>query len=330
MEERAMNQYATVRNQLQDRKKRLQAAIVARASVEQFVQLLGEVDKALERIDRGTYGLCDTCHDPIEADRLAADPLLRNCIDHLSPEEQRSLERDLDLAFEIQRALLPKPDLTLDGWSMAYHYAPAGPVSGDYCDILFSDDGRQEFYFFLGDVTGKGIAASILVSHLHAIFRSLLPSDLPVHQAVEKASRIFCNATLTTHFATLVCGRVSPGGELEVCNAGHPPALLLAGTSVTQVGSTGLPIGLFCNQEYSSERLTMKPGDSLILYTDGFTEADQGSGVRYGDDRLLALVRKRRAAPPRDLINACVGDVADFRSGSPPKDDMTMMVIRRE
>ena len=134
-------------------------------------------------------------------ERLIANPLTRLCLDHLSPKEQRALEDDLELAARIQTGLLPQPSQKIDGWEIAYHYQPAGIVSGDYCDLISSDD--QSLLFVLGDVSGKGVAASMLMAHLQAMFRTLISINLPLEEIVERASRVFCESTLPTHYATL-------------------------------------------------------------------------------------------------------------------------------
>jgi sigma-B regulation protein RsbU (phosphoserine phosphatase) len=203
---------AALQKQLVNRRQRLNAAMPVARNPQHVVDLLQQIDSALERIDAGTFGICDTCHDAIESDRLLMDPLTRNCLDHLSPAEQRALERDLDLAFQVQRGLLPQPSLVLDGWSMAYTYEPAGPVSGDYCDLIALERGTS--LFAVGDVMGKGVAASMLMANLHAIFRSLTTITRSVPDLLASANRIFSQGTLASHFATLVCGFAHPDGEV--------------------------------------------------------------------------------------------------------------------
>ena len=113
-------------DQLADRKRRLETAAATLPAAAEVRRLLDEVDEALQRIEVGTFGLCETCRDPIETDRLMCDPLTRFCLDHLTPGEQRALQQDLDLATRIQRELLPKTDLIVDGWQIAYYYQAAG------------------------------------------------------------------------------------------------------------------------------------------------------------------------------------------------------------
>jgi sigma-B regulation protein RsbU (phosphoserine phosphatase) len=318
-----------VRRQLVDRRQRLQGVLDQSPDVAQFGRLLEEVDAALARLDTGTYGLCEVCHDTIEQDRLLADPLVRVCLDHLSDEEQRALEQDLQLAARIQRALLPERSLSFHGWEIHYHYEPAGPVSGDYCDVVRPDGDAGNLYFLFGDVSGKGVSAAILMSHLHATFRSLVAAEFPVGQLVERANRVFRESTLAPYFATLVAGRASASGDLEICNAGHCPPLVLTGGSVASVDPTGLPVGTFYATDYSSKLLKLAAGDTLILYTDGLSEARNRSGTEYGPERISRVLAASRHSPPDAMVAACLADLTDHLSGAPKTDDLTLMVIRR-
>ena len=120
-----------LREQLLERRQILQRSITGPSPGAELIDLLQQVDQALERINSGTYGLCEVCHDAIEPERLAADPLTCFCLDHLTPADQRALERDLHLARAIQCGLLPKTDCRFGPWQISFHYQPAGLVSGD-------------------------------------------------------------------------------------------------------------------------------------------------------------------------------------------------------
>ena len=318
----------TLRAQLLDRRERLEDAITRYKENPSLERLLLEVDSALERIDDGSYGLCDLCHEPIEPEWLSADPLVRICLSHLTPEQQRAFEQDLDLASRIQGALLPKPSVAFEGWDIYYYYEPAGPVSGDYCDLLFSQNDQRELFFLLGDISGKGVAASLLMSHLHAIFRSLIALAMPVAQLVERANRIFCESTLSTQFATLVCGRADSSGTIDLCNAGHCPPLWIRSREAAPIEATGLPVGIFRAGQYSHAQLQLAKGESLLLYTDGLTEAEDKSGSEYGLARLTKLVTNQTASA-KALTLACVEDLRSFQSGTGKTDDLSIMVIRR-
>ncbi len=320
---------SVLRDQLLDRRRRLQASVVELKGAAYLENLLQEVDSALERIDRGSYGLCEFCHESIEAERLLSDPLVRYCLDHLTADQQRALEQDLGLAARIQSGLLPKQNLTFGGWEAYYHYEAVGPVSGDYCDLVISEDGKGGLFFLLGDVSGKGVAASMLMAHLHAIFRSLISVGLRVNQLVERANRLFCEGKMPEHFATLVCGRASNSGEVEVCNAGHCPPLVIRRGQVASMEATGLPLGVFSSGQFAVESTQLAVGDTLFLYSDGLSEARNGSNAEFGTARLSGLVGSLHALPPQALTRASLEDLSSFLSGAPRADDLTIMVIRR-
>jgi len=316
---------AFLNTQLEERKRRLEAAIAVAPPNAGLAGLLREVDSALERVANGSYGLCQECHEPVEQDRLLADPLVRYCLDHLTQPERAALQRDLDLASEVQRNLLPQAGLCSGCWETSYHYSPVGPVSGDYCDLIPSDG---QLFFVLGDVSGKGVAASMLMTQLHALFRSLTGMALPLGQTVTRANRVFCESALAGQYATLVCGQAKPTGEVEIHNAGHWPAIVVGHGGVLRIESTGLPLGMFAESEFSATRLQLEVGDTLFLYTDGLSEA-RNEGDEYGVDRVMTLVRQQAARPPAELIAACLDDLRAFEGAGPRLDDLTLLAIRR-
>src|SRR5262245_62902904 len=159
-----------VRDQLFDRRQKLETSLVKFSESGSLRQLLQEVDAALERLGAGSYGLCEVCHDPVETERLISDPLARFCLDHLSPREQQALERDLEMAARIQAELLPQPDSAFGSWQVARHYEAAGPVSGDYCAL--ASDGGGSIFFIVGDVSGKGVGAGRSMTPAHATLPS--------------------------------------------------------------------------------------------------------------------------------------------------------------
>jgi sigma-B regulation protein RsbU (phosphoserine phosphatase) len=315
-----------LRTELENRRERLHSALHSPGADGSLSQLLSAVDAALDRIGHGTFGLCETCHETIEADRLLADPLLRFCLDHLTQEEQRDLESDLSLAARIQRGLLPKPELELGSWEVRFHYQPAGMVSGDYCD-LFESNGW--LHFMLGDVSGKGVAASMLMSHLHATFRSLAEASLPLDQMVEHANRIFCESTLAGQFATLIAGRAAPNGAVEIVNAGHLPLLHLHDGGSVPKDSTGVPLGMFCNTSFHVHQISLDVGESLFLYTDGLTEARNQVGEEYGLARVQGLADRHSCAEPKALIAGYLEDLTSFRKSVKQMDDLALLAVRR-
>jgi phosphoserine phosphatase RsbU/P len=324
-----------LREQLERRRDSLKVAIStipqsdSSAASAPFLKLLEDVDFAIRSMDEGTYGICDVCHESVEKDRLIFDPLTRLCLDHLSSEEQRALERDLELASRVQRGLLPQTDVRFRDWRIHFLYKPAGIVSGDYCDLIpgAGDDGKM--IFLLGDVTGKGVAASLLMTHLHAMFRALSGIGLELDGLLEMANRMFCESTIAGQYATLVCGRAGHAGEIEIASAGHFPVLLASKDGVKRLEATGLPLGMFATSRYTVRRVRLEPQDSLLLYTDGISEARDGSGEEYGIDGLCRATAARHGWEPTALVAACLADVEKHSSGQRQADDQTVMVIQR-
>jgi sigma-B regulation protein RsbU (phosphoserine phosphatase) len=315
-----------LRSELQRRHNRLQSALRSPSADASISSLLAQVDAALTRMDQGTYGICEACHTPIETDRLLADPLLQFCLDDLTSEERRALESDLTLAARIQQALLPDHNFSPAGWQVRYHYAPAGLVSGDYCDLFES---KRGLLFLLGDVSGKGVAASMLMSRLHATFRSLADGDMPLDRMVEAANRIFAESTLAGQYATLVVGRASRDGAVEFVSAGHLPLLHLGGAEARSEGATGVPLGMFGTSMFPVHRLSLEMGEALLIYTDGMTEARNSAGEEYGIPRVKKAATHSRAATPEALISGCLSDLHNFTAGTKQTDDLTLLAIRR-
>ena len=314
-----------LQGQLEDRKRRLQQAMALPSRGNGLAALLREVDSALERMDNGTYGICEECHEPVEQNRLLSDPLCRYCLDHLTQPQRIALQRDLDLAAQVQRNLLPQANLRAGDWETSFHYAPHGPVSGDYCDLIPSGG---QLFFVLGDVSGKGVAASMLMAQLHALFRSLAGLGLPLGQIITQVNRVLCESALAGQYATLVCGQANAAGELEIHNAGHLPAILARRDGAMQVESMGFPLGMFLEGEFSACRHTLQPGETLFLFSDGLSEA-QGADDEYGVDRVTRFVHEQGTRQAAELIASCLEDLRTFTQGCPQFDDLTMLAIQR-
>jgi phosphoserine phosphatase RsbU/P len=315
-----------IQSQLFDRREKLENAIARRGEDRDLRLLLDEVDAALNRVENGSFGICKACLSEIEPERLLADPMTQFCLGDLTPQQQQTLERDLELAALIQKSLLPKSNMEISDWRFSYRYQPKGPVSGDYCDIINLEKGG--FYFLIGDVSGKGVAASMLMAQLHAMFRALISVNLPLVQLVERVSSIFCESTMPMHFATLVCGKVSEG-RMEICNAGHLPPLLIRDNRLIEIEATGLPIGMFSHEHFTSKSVELFPDDTFLLFTDGLTEAENSAGDEYGKERLTDLLLKNCGSLVDQLIDAIIKDLASFQAGKQVADDLTIMALKR-
>lgn len=260
--------------------------------------------------------------------RTVTDRLGDYRLDYLSAAERGWLEQDIERAAEVQRQLLPETHVRFEGWEISYCYQPFGPLGGDYCDIMPRGKGENELLLTLGDVSGKGIAASLLMAQLHAIFHTLDSSHLAVQELVERANQVLCQHAASRSFATLVCVRATNEGAVEICNAGHCPPLLVGSAGVARIESGGLPLGLFPDAHCDVTRQHLEKGDSLFFYTDGVTEASDGSEDEYGAERLLQQVQEAAALPPQAMVETCIENVAAFRAGVPSTDDVTVMAMR--
>jgi sigma-B regulation protein RsbU (phosphoserine phosphatase) len=323
------------RSQLANRRARLEKTIAELNQPADLVLLLNEVDAALSRLDGGRYGECAACHLPIEADDLLANPTTSYCLCELSPERQRALERDLTLAWRVQAALLPPADLAVPGWQTHYRYIPNGPVSGDYCDLVVTEgQSGAEFYFMLGDVSGKGVAASLLMAHLNASLRAFARTGLAPQNVLAEANRLLAASTLASHYATLVCGRASATGEVEVANAGHcQPLIVRSNGRIEALEATGLPLGLGvatpAGARYAAEKVRLNDGDKIVLYTDGVTDAANAHEIEYGDERLRTILACCGGESARDLVARCLADVSSFLDGEALGDDLTILALKR-
>lgn len=319
------HQHSEFRAALLERRRRLQS-VASRSDAQRLGELLGAVDDALDRIEDGSFGICDVCHEAMDRRLLAGDPLAKVCLECLSPDQRRDLERDLELAAAIQARLLPPPDFEAGGWQGHFIYRPHGAVSGDFCDVIRDDDG---WLVTIGDVSGKGVAAALLMSHLSAVFRGLAGSGMSLVGIMERANRMFGAAIPTGSFATLVAARLEADGSIEISNAGHVPPLYHNGR-VNRLPPDGVPLGMFCESRYTSQRLRLAAGERLVLATDGLIESTGPGHDEFGLEALSAAVSASFGTSPSELAAHLVSEVDRHRAGRPLADDLTLMVIRRQ
>ncbi len=316
--------------ELIDRRSRLQTALAESGGARDLAQLLGEVDAALERVGTAQFGQCEMCHEAVEDDFLEDNPLVQYCLCELSEAQQRFLERDLTQASRLQWALLPRQNLAHAGWRTHFRYLPAGPVSGDYCDLVVADGAASPLYFGVGDVSGKGVAASFLMARLNAHFRNLVDAGLPAAAIAGRLNQLFHERKLAAQYATLACGRAEASGAVELCNAGHCPPLWIRPDDAVRIESTGRPVGLLPEDGYQARALSLAPGESLVLYSDGVSEARNGRDEEFGVDRLAGLLHDSRGLAPDAVAAACLRELTVFRAGIPQADDITLLILQRE
>jgi sigma-B regulation protein RsbU (phosphoserine phosphatase) len=304
------------------------ATLTASRREQRWVDLMRQVDAAIGAIEVGTWGICAICHDPMSPARLAEDPLLRVCLECLSEADRRALERDLRSAAKVQRTLLPPAHLAQDGWEVAYHWEPQGLVSGDHVDLIPPAGPGHPLHLVLGDVSGKGVAAALLQSHLHALFRALVPTGQSLPELFKRANELFAEATSSVSYATLAALRLNGEGRYSIANAGHPRPLLADGRGVRPIEGGGLPLGLFCDSTYAERELRLQPGQTLLLYTDGWTEGAKDDR-EFGIGRAAAALRRNAGLPLPELLAACRAELDRFLDGSSRGDDLTLVGVRR-
>lgn len=314
-----------IREQLLVRRQSLESAL-SQHETAQLMHLLQDVDQALGKLETGNFGVCQNCHESIEVNRLMADPLVTFCLGCLTPTQQKALENDLELAARMQKVLLPSEKEGMDGWSTAYFFRPARVVSGDYCDLIC--DGAGGLYFVLADVAGKGVGAAMLTASLRAVFRALIPSQECVSVLLEKASQLFCDSAMSGQFATLVFGHVTPNGDVQYSNAGHLPLMIARESEVEILESTDVPFGMFCSQKFSVHQTRLNPGDTLILCSDGISEAQNAVGEELGLDRLRDLIRRQGMRVPSEVVDNCRALLDSFRADGERLDDETLLAIQ--
>lgn len=308
--------------------KRQHLASLAESRAEgRISELLRRVDAALGTVEVGAWAACAVCRDPLSPTSLQADPLRAVCLECMSEADRAALERDLRAASRTQRALLPAPVLARDGWEMAHLWEPRGVVSGDHVDLIAPEAPGGPLHLILGDVAGKGVAASLLQAHLHALFRALAPGGQDLPDLVARANSLFADATSAASYATLLALRLGAGGELSIVNAGHPRPLLAGPRGVRPVEGGGLPLGLFGGSAYEARTLRLDPGQTLLLYTDGWTEGAVEE-EEFGIGRAAAALRRAAALPLPELLHACRAGLDAFLGGVPRGDDLTLVALR--
>jgi sigma-B regulation protein RsbU (phosphoserine phosphatase) len=262
---------------------------------------------------------------------------LENARLHLQALEKERLEREMHLAAEIQRRILPRDAPEVPGYELLGWNRPARQIGGDYYDLWKRQDGHVGLV--VGDVSGKGMPAALMVSTLHSALHLLLDQAGFGPELLERLNRHVLESSAANKFITLLLADLEPeSGRLTYLNAGHNPGLLLrarraetSGTTleVVQLGASGLPIGVLPGSRFHSREVTLEPGDLLCIYSDGITEAESPEEEEFGTARLLALLGEHRDQPLPDLLEQIQAATGRFTGGLQQGDDQTLVLLRR-
>ena len=258
---------------------------------------------------------------------------LVNLLVLLEVADRLTLKNDLEVAREIQDAMLPAGPYHAPGVEVVGMTRPANTVGGDFYDIQPLGDGRV--VIALGDVSGKGSPAALLMALLLAMFRTLIPSIEDENlEASELASRL--NVQVSRHapgnrFITLFCGIFTPlTGELRYVSAGHtPPLVIRAGGGTDRLADGGIALGMFAQSAYLTGRALLGPGDLLAVYSDGITEAENPAGKPFDERGLEAALPRDPSASVADLAKGVVSAVERYTGDVRLADDLTILLLRR-
>jgi serine phosphatase RsbU (regulator of sigma subunit)/serine/threonine protein kinase len=241
---------------------------------------------------------------------------------------EQLMAKELQQAAEIQRGLLPTEAPIVSGFDIAGQNYACRTVGGDYYDFLTFPDGRVGM--IVADVAGKGMPASLLMSSLQARVQVLFEEADDLANKVAKLNRIVKTTCPGNRFITFFICVLDPStGHVAYCNAGHnPPLLVRASGEVKSLPAGGLILGILPFASYDGGGCKLDPGDTIVLYSDGVTEAASPTGEEFGETRLAEVVRSNPGLTAMDLIQKILADVNSFTTGAPAADDMTLIVIK--
>jgi serine phosphatase RsbU (regulator of sigma subunit) len=244
-------------------------------------------------------------------------------------EAERAMAKEMQQAALIQQGLLPSKPPAVPGLDICGKTTACRTVGGDYFDYLVFPDGRVGL--LVGDVAGKGLSASLLMSSLQARVQVLFEDPDDLARKIGRLNKSLCGNCPDNRFITFFMTIIDPStGELVFTNAGHnPPLLVRASGGCDKLAGGGIILGILPMAAYQESRQQMQSGDILVLFSDGVTEAPNPADEDFGDDRLEQLVASMRDRPAAEIVEAIEKAVAEFTQGAPAADDITVVVARR-
>ena len=279
------------------------------------------IDLAVEAMRRGA---CDFIQKPWDNARLLGTIRKQAVAGSARIKTERRVKTELEIAHNVQQKLFPSHTRRLATIDYAGRCVPAREVSGDYFDFL--DAGESRLGFVVADVSGKGVAAALLMANLQACFRSQPPESLQQPAMVLRSvNKLFHESTPPEHFATLFFGSYDDRTrQMRYANCGHLPPLLVRGdATVERLSPTATVLGVFSNWTSEEGIVDLKPGDTLVLFSDGVTEAGIDTGEEFGEERLLSIIEAHCSGSAEMLVNSIIDAVAGEKH-----DDVTVVALR--
>lgn len=302
-------------------------------SVKLAVRPLGELADGARRVGRGRFDTRVPVRGEDELGQLAST--FNSMVEGLESaenerEEHQRIESELDLAREIQASMLPTRPPQLKGADIAFRCTPAKELGGDFYDCIPLDGGAMGL--LIADVSGKGVPAALNVVNLRNLFRVVAPGSLSPVETVKRVNALAYPDLRGESFVTLVYAVLQPAtGQVELLNAGHDPAYWLKNDGSIQAFESGaMPVGLADAEDYNADvqgaSLRLAPGERLLLFTDGVTEAMDVEGRQFGLEALRALAIVPGSAS--DTVLRVADAVSNHANGVPPSDDVTLLALR--
>ena len=236
--------------------------------------------------------------------------------------------QEIEVGRAVQIALLPDDHPTLPGWEFWLFTRPANDVGGDLVDYLPVHD--TGLGLALGDVAGKGLGAALLMAKLQATLRAFVPESTSLADLGARMNAILCRDSPPARFATLVYFEVQPNsGEVRLLNAGHPLPLIVRARTLEQLPPAAVPLGFITTANYSEQRAVLEPGDLLVVYSDGLTEAQNRAGSFFSEERLLAMAPQLRGISAAAAGTLLLDEVVFFAGDLRQSDDLSLILARR-
>ncbi|HEY5609901.1 MAG TPA: SpoIIE family protein phosphatase [Thermoanaerobaculia bacterium] len=242
--------------------------------------------------------------------------------------QKRLMDEELKTAYLIQRRLLPEKPPTHPDYTFTGLNRPCRTVSGDYFDFVVRPDGR--IYFVIADVSGKGVTAALLMAGLQASFRIFTKSDPPPSKLVEQLNGAMKENLPQSKFVTLFLGRLTPAtGAVEFANAGHTPPCWLRASEVAELTTTDIVLGISAGAKYHDQTLTLAPGDSLVTFTDGLSEAEDEGGAEFGPANVASTLAPLHGRAASQIATTLENAVILHTDDQPLGDDVTLLIVTR-
>ncbi len=240
------------------------------------------------------------------------------------------LQEEMRLANDIQVNLLPKENPKASGYDIAGMSIPAKDVGGDYFDFIYLP--KNDLAFCLGDISGKGIPAALLMANLQASLRGQTLMGIQCKECVSFTNNLLYNSTDNNKYATLFYGVLhSTENKITFCNAGHnEPIMIDKNGNVTRLKEGGMIVGILPDVTYEEKTIDFPAGSILVIYSDGITEAMNSSEEEFGEERFIEYLKNNKQLPASELIGSIIKKVKEYAGSAEQMDDMTLVVIKKD